>query len=186
MSEPTSKATRYNQNKNMVGLITPKFKEGLGAALTVGATKYGRDNWRKGLKVREVLDSLNRHLLEIEKGEDVDPESGLPHWAHLAANLMFVAEFSGDPLWDDRIKEPKRARFEGRVVEKKDKPNAPFPTEKSVFTENKPSYVEGKDIFATDAPKKDANVAASTAGIIYQLPYDPCSPCNKRTVILKD
>lgn len=96
-------AKRYNKGKTMIGLVTPEFTEGLAKVLTMGAEKYGKDNWRQGLKTRDIIDSLERHILEIKKGVDLDEESGLPHWAHAAANLMFLAHFTGDENWDDRI-----------------------------------------------------------------------------------
>lgn len=99
MEKETGK--RYNQAKPRLSLVEPDFTEGLAKVLTFGAEKYGVGNWKKGLKVTEVIDSLERHILEIKKGEEKDKESGLPHWAHAAANLMFLAHFEGG-TWDDR------------------------------------------------------------------------------------
>lgn len=109
----SEQAKRYNKGKTMLSIITPEFTEGLGKVLTMGAEKYGRNNWRKGLKVTEIIDSLERHLLEIKKGVALDEESGLPHWAHAAANLMFIAEFEGSEKWDDRV-------YSGRKRERED------------------------------------------------------------------
>ena len=100
-------ALRYNDGKNLLSLITPEFTEQLGLVLTAGAEKYKRDNWRKGLSVLSTLDSLLRHLLEFQKGNDYDNETKLPHLAHVAANTMFLMHFTGDEKWDDRIKEKK-------------------------------------------------------------------------------
>lgn len=100
-----NEATRLNQGKLRVGLVTPQYIEMTAEALTMGANKYGERNWMKGLTVSSILDSLNRHLLEYEKGIDNDPESGLSHLSHIGANLMFLMHFTNDPKWDDRVKE---------------------------------------------------------------------------------
>jgi hypothetical protein len=40
-----------------------------------------------------ISDSLMRHLLALLDGQDRDPESGLHHIDHIAANVGFLAEF---------------------------------------------------------------------------------------------
>jgi hypothetical protein len=104
--EPQAK--RFNSGKNQLSLITPEFRTQLGLVLTMGAKKYDRDNWRKGLSVRSILDSLHRHLIEFENGNDLDEESHLMHLGHIAANTMFLMHFAGHPKWDDRIKTPRQ------------------------------------------------------------------------------
>lgn len=108
MEKEEETGKRYNQAKPRLSLVEAEFTEGLAKVLTFGAEKYGVGNWKKGLKVTEVIDSLERHILEIKKGEVRDKESGLPHWAHAAANLMFLAHFEGG-TWDDREGEGARA-----------------------------------------------------------------------------
>lgn len=100
-----NEATRHNQGKIRVGLVTPQYIENTAEALTMGANKYGARNWMKGLTVSSILDSLNRHLLEYEKGIDIDPESGLSHLSHIGANLMMLMHFTGNEKWDDRVKQ---------------------------------------------------------------------------------
>lgn len=100
---------RYNAGKVRMSLISPFAAEGLAAILTYGEKKYAAWNWAKGLKYSQTIDSLERHLAAFKKGEDLDPESGLPHIDHVAANVMFLSHFQkcdhyDDGGFDDRFK----------------------------------------------------------------------------------
>lgn len=66
---------------------------GVVAVLTFGAKKYSADSWKQ-VENGEIRyrDALYRHLSAIEGGEFVDPESGLPHWDHIACNAMFLSQ----------------------------------------------------------------------------------------------
>lgn len=85
-------AARYNTGKIDGTYITPEFLEGLSKVMEFGARKYTKENWRKGSPVRQILASIIRHTWEIQKGNDIDNDSGEPHWAHISANCMFLSE----------------------------------------------------------------------------------------------
>ena len=87
-------AKRYNQGKTQLDLIPPNVLEELGRALTYGAEKYGKYNYRKGMEWSKVLDSLLRHINSFRKGEDFDIESGLPHLSLAMCNIVFLSEYS--------------------------------------------------------------------------------------------
>jgi hypothetical protein len=74
------------------------------AVMRLGAKKYGPYNWRLNKVRRTVyLEAAMRHILSALDGEDVDPESGVPHEAHAAAcmGIILDALVTGN-LVDDR------------------------------------------------------------------------------------
>lgn len=69
-----------------------------------GNLKYGRNNWRAA-KVRYsvYLDAIIRHAQAALEGEDIDPESGLPHEAHILAGAGILVDAGAcGSLIDDR------------------------------------------------------------------------------------
>lgn len=60
-----------------------------------GAKKYAPNSWQNLPDGKErYRAALLRHMVEIEKGNDVDTESGLLHAAHLAWNAIAMLYFS--------------------------------------------------------------------------------------------
>ena len=96
-------ADRFNDGKLEWTLLDYGTLEGLVKVLTFGKIKYGRDNWKKGLKYLSIADSMLRHLFAFLRGEDLDPESGLPHTDHILCNAKFLAYmFNNRKDLDDR------------------------------------------------------------------------------------
>lgn len=71
--------------------LTPLYEVAL--ALIEGARKYGPWNWRKE-KVDETVyvDAAIRHLNQWLCGEDIDPDSGLPHISKAIAGLCILRD----------------------------------------------------------------------------------------------
>ena len=93
-------ALRYNKGKLRPGLVSPWATEGIAAVLTDACTgpngeegKYPPRNWEKGLPAEQLIDSLERHLIALKKGEIFDACTGLPHIDHIATNAMFYSHF---------------------------------------------------------------------------------------------
>ena len=61
--------------------------------LMAGATKYGRENWKKCDDISRYKDALMRHVTAYIKGEERDPEDNLPHLAHAICNCLFLQYF---------------------------------------------------------------------------------------------
>lgn len=90
---------KYDEGKLRWDLIPFEQMEEVVKVLTYGAVKYGEDpdipNWKKMVDgERRYFAAMMRHIVAWKKGEIVDPESGLDHLSHAAANLIFLMYFS--------------------------------------------------------------------------------------------
>lgn len=85
-----TEGTKYDTGKPRFDLVSPEWEEGLARVMAYGAVKYADRNWEKGIDVSRCYAALRRHLSAFICGEDIDPESGLPHLMHAQANLMFL------------------------------------------------------------------------------------------------
>lgn len=90
-----TEAVRHNQDKLRVDLIPTELIEEVAKVFTFGAKKYSPNNWKGFTKEQqdEILGSLLRHILEYQKGNKLDSESGLHHLAHAACNIAFILYF---------------------------------------------------------------------------------------------
>ena len=101
-----SGAMKFDKEKPRMELLDAKALEGLAQVLTFGAKKYEAHNWRLGLAYSRVLGAMLRHLSAIQRGEDIDPESGLPHINHVGCCWMFLSNYMAENRTelDDRWK----------------------------------------------------------------------------------
>lgn len=103
MSEATG--VKHDSDKLPLDLLDPDALGGLAAVLQFGAKKYAAHNWRGGLSYSRLLAALLRHTFSILRGEDTDPESGLPHIDHVGCCWMFLSNMMKNrPDMDDRHK----------------------------------------------------------------------------------
>lgn len=88
------RAKRFNEGKPQLSLVFEfrRALEGSSYGFAEGVAKYGRGNWRKGMPITEILDSLGRHLTAYMGGEEIDPDSGLPHLDKLLCNALMASE----------------------------------------------------------------------------------------------
>lgn len=77
-------------NKPRTELFPLSVLENVSAVLTFGAQKYEANNWKK-VDPERYKGALLRHLAAIERGETIDPDSGLPHIDHVACNAVFLS-----------------------------------------------------------------------------------------------
>ena len=93
------------QKLAQLGAIDPLALQRLAEVAGYGGIKYDRMNYMKGYRWSLSMDALMRHALALWNGEDIDPESGLPHGAHLAWHGLALVSFMERGLGtDDRYK----------------------------------------------------------------------------------
>ena len=68
-----------------------------------GADKYGPWNWREaGIQLMTYVGAVKRHADAIIDGEWFDPDSGLPHFAHImAGSAVAIDAWHGGMVNDD-------------------------------------------------------------------------------------
>jgi len=83
-------ALRYNNDKLKWSLMDHTCFESMIKVLEMGAKKYSKDNWKKGMPLSEVFESMLRHIFSMLNGEMIDKESKLSHIGHIQCNTMFI------------------------------------------------------------------------------------------------
>lgn len=110
--KPVKEGTKHDKEKPPMALIDPEYLEGTARVLGFGAGKYSPDNWRLGIPIRRLISAAYRHLGEINKGVDLDPETNELHAYHLSCCTMFLASMlTHRPDMDDRY---KMSMFDGK------------------------------------------------------------------------
>jgi len=85
---------KFDDTKNQLALIDPKFIEELGLLMTFGAKKYAPDNWKiVDDGKNRYKNALLRHLYAYLGGEMVDKDSGELHLTCVAFNTMALSYF---------------------------------------------------------------------------------------------
>jgi hypothetical protein len=101
MANPKDRVGSLKPNLSLVPPVADVFEA---MVMETGARKYGAFNWRKDkVKASVYFAAIERHLKAYLDGQDNDPESGLPHLAHIRANtgILLDAGTLGQ-LIDDR------------------------------------------------------------------------------------
>lgn len=92
---------KYDREKPRWDLLPLRILTPVVEVLTFGASKYGPNNWQNLVDFEaRYTAALCRHLAAWQSGERLDPESGLPHLAHMICNLIFL-------LWKETPHESK-------------------------------------------------------------------------------
>lgn len=94
---------RNNEGKLKWSLVPQSALAPMVRVLEFGAIKYAPNNWKKGLSITEICESLKRHLDSFMEGEENCPESGLSHIGHIQCNALFLSWMKEHkPELDDR------------------------------------------------------------------------------------
>ena len=96
MNTTDHQGAKNDIGKVRAGLLVKDFPHALTAVArvaTFGAQKYAAHSWKTVPGAEERYhDALYRHTLAQACGEINDPESGLPHAAHIAWNSLALLE----------------------------------------------------------------------------------------------
>lgn len=96
-------ADKHDSNKIDLSLIPYSALIAEAKALMVGAKKYNRNNYKKGLKASQLVAAAQRHLLAWFDGQENDPEDGQPHLGSVRACIGMLIEIQKlGTLKDDR------------------------------------------------------------------------------------
>lgn len=74
------------KKKVKMSLVSPTFLEGIAEAVEVCQEKF-----QEKMNKNEIIDNLMENILSIQKGEKINPNSGLEYWKHAASALMFFS-----------------------------------------------------------------------------------------------
>ncbi len=92
--ETGSKKNDRIDNKVMMELLPWPELEEIAKVYTAGAKKYGAHNWENLPDGYErYKGAMLRHLTEVEKGNDVDDDTGCLHSAQVAWNAIAMLHF---------------------------------------------------------------------------------------------
>lgn len=82
---------KMDKGKIRYDLYPPEVLEQVCQILTFGAEKYSPNGWKEVPDANNrYYSALMRHLEAWRQGEKVDPESGMPHLAHVLCNVTFL------------------------------------------------------------------------------------------------
>jgi len=102
-SDAKGSGARYNTGKADLSLIPLCTLEEEAHVWAYGKKKYAAWNWAKGMDWSVPLGCALRHLSSWQRGEDIDPESGQPHLAHVMCNIRMLMLYAKTyPEGDDR------------------------------------------------------------------------------------
>lgn len=94
---PTTQGKKHDQGKLDWALLPITPTEEILKVLMHGAQLYGRENWKLVENAEQrYWNAAMRHLTAFQKGERLDPDTGLSHLAHAGCNILFLLELTKD------------------------------------------------------------------------------------------
>lgn len=101
-----SKGEKHDGGKPRMDLVPLEALEEVARVLDFGARKYAPDNWRHVRPFRSrYLAAALRHLAAYQGGQELDPETELPHLAHATCCLLFLLAGPGPDADDEALPE---------------------------------------------------------------------------------
>ncbi len=86
-----SNGLKFDSGKPRYDLLPFSAMDEIARVLTVGAEKYGVENWREVEEAhRRYFAAAMRHMSEYQQGRVMDAETNLHALAHAACSLLFI------------------------------------------------------------------------------------------------
>ena len=83
---------KHDGGKLRLSLVPAEAIEAIGAVMTHGAEKYGKDTYKQ-VEPERYRDALMRHVCKwLKDPHGKDEDSGLPHLWHIITNAAFLCE----------------------------------------------------------------------------------------------
>ena len=93
-SKEKGSGARYNTGKADLSLIPLVTLEEEAKVWEYGKAKYAAWNWAKGMNWSVPYACALLHLSAWQRGEEIDPESGQSHLAHVMCNIRMLMLYS--------------------------------------------------------------------------------------------
>lgn len=91
-------------NKVMMELLPFRELEEIARVYTAGAKKYGPNRWQNLPDgYQRYKGALLRHLTELEKGNDIDEDTGCMHAAQIAWNAIAMLHFKMNEMENKNV-----------------------------------------------------------------------------------
>jgi dATP/dGTP diphosphohydrolase len=102
----SKEGVKFDTDKVPMELLSHEALTQIAKVLGYGASKYGRYNYKAGMKWSRIIGAAYRHLGAFNSGEDLDPETQLSHVAHLGCCVIMLLDYiKYHPELDDRYKQ---------------------------------------------------------------------------------
>lgn len=100
--KPTNPKDAVGIGKVPFSTVPSEVTAEVGLAMMEGAMKYGRHNYRTvGVRASVYYDAALRHLTSFWEGQDIDPDSGLPHIVKAIACMYVIRDSQIMGNWTD-------------------------------------------------------------------------------------
>lgn len=100
-----AEGAKFDENKIPYHLLSIYSLECTAKVLQFGAKKYAPRNWEKGISWSRVFRACVGHLFDWWRGEELDPETKMPHLWHASCCIMFLVHYDKyKKNFDDRPK----------------------------------------------------------------------------------
>ena len=94
---------KHDGGKLRLSLVPAEAIEAIGAVMTHGAEKYGKDTYKQ-VEPERYRDALMRHVCKwLKDPHGLDEDSGLPHLWHIITNAAFLCELDKIMSYEEKL-----------------------------------------------------------------------------------